>query len=370
MKYSDIVRYELERARKGQNLGIPHRFERLSKYVPSWQKGTYYLIGAESGVGKSAFFVDAIESMLDWYIKNKNNTDIKLDLNIFSFEIKIKDILAKLICKRIYEEHKILLDINMVYEKGTANVLPDEIRKIIDKYLDYFDEIQDYLTIYDTPINPTGIYKIIKTKALKNGKEDKSTEGRTIYTPNNPNLFTMWGVDHVVKAAGENNNGVYLEGKSKIDKLSEYAVICRNTYDHSFIFLQQLNRQLGSSQRTAKLTGKVDGEEIKIQSDDFKETGNTYEDADIVFGLFSPYKYKLSSYLSYDINQLGNRFRSLQVVKCRDGESDFAVPLKYIGEIGNLTELPNVPNDTVYREIKAIKKYDNSALVKQLKLNI
>lgn len=370
MKYSDIVRHELERARKGQNLGIPHRFERLSKYVPSWQKGTYYLIGAESGVGKSAFFIDAIESILDWYIENKNNTDIKIDLNVFSFEVKLKDILAKLICKRIYKDYKILLDINMVYEKGTANILPNEIRSIIDKYLDYFDEIQDWLTIYDTPINPTGVYKIIKSKALKNGKEDKSEEGKTIYIPNNPNLFRMWGVDHVVKSAGENNNGVYLEGKAKIDKLSEYAVICRNIYDDSFMFLQQFNRQLGAAQRVAKLNTKVDAEEIKIQSDDFKETGNTYEDADIVFGLFSPYKYKLSNYLGWDIDQLRNRIRILQVLKYRDGDSDFAVPLKYIGENGNLTELPTVPSNQVYSEIAAIKKYDNSAFVQQLKINM
>lgn len=367
IKYSEIFNHELEKAHRGDNLGVPHKFNRLSNYVPSIQKSTYYLIGAESGVGKTSFADDLfIDTILEWYLENKNETNLKIDINVFSFEIKLKDKLAKLAAKKIYKDKKILLDINQIYEKGAVNRLDTETRNLIKQYIGYFDEIQDYLTIYDTPINPTGIKKIITEKAKANGTVDKIQDGIEKYTPNNENMLRIWMLDHVSKTKSENNGGIFLEGKSKIDKVSQDFVYARNLYGDTFVVIQQLNRSLGSAQRMAKLNTKVDPEDIKVQQDDFKDSGNTYEDSDIVFGLFSPYKYDLRNYLKYDMSSCNKRFRSLQVLKYRDGDSDLCLPCLYIGEIGLFRELDNTPNVNVYDYIKSINKFDNKkALQKQ-----
>ena len=51
----NIVKKSVDAGRAGLNQGLPHGFDRLMEFVPDIQKSCYYLVGAESSVGKSAF---------------------------------------------------------------------------------------------------------------------------------------------------------------------------------------------------------------------------------------------------------------------------------------------------------------------------
>ena len=53
--YKDVLRSNIDNGRLGLNKGLPHGFNRLVEFLPGIQQSTYYLIGAESSVGKSAF---------------------------------------------------------------------------------------------------------------------------------------------------------------------------------------------------------------------------------------------------------------------------------------------------------------------------
>lgn len=375
MKYSEIYNEELKKGNLGDNEGIPHRFQRLRTYLPSIQKGAYYLVCGESGSGKTSFADDVfIDNILEWYLENKENTNIKPDLNIFSFEIKIKDKLAKLAARKIYKETGILLDINLIYQRGAVNRIPDEIRKLCSKYLGYFDEIQDYLTIYNKAMNPTGMHKLVQKKALQYGEEEKiGEEGQVNYINKSPNTHVIWMLDHFDKVRGENSKEGFLDSKGKIDKYSEYCVQDKNLYDHTFVNLQQINRELASTQRQASINVKIDRSKIRLQTNDLKGTGNPVEDADFVIGIFNPFKYDIEIYDGYRILgsdallPLRNRFRSLQLLKGRDGDSDLNCPATYIGEIGRFLELPNPATDKIYKDISLIKKYDNSKYLEDLK---
>lgn len=372
MRYSQIYKEELEKGDKGDNQGIPHRFERLRNYIPSIQKGTYYLICGESGSGKTSFATDVfIESVLEWYLENKDKTDIIPDINFFSFEIKIKDVLAKLAARKIYKEHKILLDINLIYQRGFINSVPDEIRKLCKDAIGYFDEIQDLLTIYNNSMNPTGIHMLVNKKALYYGKETRN-EGIVTYQNNKPNVHVSWITDHLGKIKKEHTKDVYLDDKGSIDKYSQYCVDDKNLYDHTFINLQQINREIATTQRQASLNSKIDRSKIRLQNNDLKGTGNPVEDCDFNIGIFSPFKYEIEDYDGYKIigsdNELPlrNRFRSLQILKGRDGDSDVNCPAFYLGEIGRFYELPKNPDFNVYKQANDKKKYNNSEYIKML----
>lgn len=67
--------------------------------------------------------------------------------------------------------------------------------------------------------------------------------------------------------------------------------------------------------------------------------------ANVVLGLFSPYRFGLSEYLGYDITKLKDNIRFLEVIVNRDGEMGGILPLYFDGAVCYFKELPS-PTDT------------------------
>ena len=82
----DRVINKINRGQQGLNKGLPMGFERLVQFIPGIQQGTYYLIGGETGSGKTAFTDDAfLYNPYDWY--KASDTGIKLKVFYWSLEI-------------------------------------------------------------------------------------------------------------------------------------------------------------------------------------------------------------------------------------------------------------------------------------------
>jgi hypothetical protein len=73
---------------------------------------------------------------------------------------------------------------------------------------------------------------------------------------------------------------------------------------------------------------------------DVKDTGNPCQDSNVVISIFNPHREKLASYRGYDIGQLESNFRSITVLKDRDGEADVEIGCAFYGSIGMFVELP------------------------------
>lgn len=97
---------------------------------------------------------------------------------------------------------------------------------------------------------------------------------------------------------------------------------------------------------------------MEPQLSDFKESGNTQEDANVVLALFSPQRYEIPRFRDYDIVKMRNRFRSLSILKNRDGEADKVLGMEFIGEVGTFNELPKglEMTETDYNRIQQIKR--------------
>jgi replicative DNA helicase len=348
------LRKQIERGMSGLNTGIPHGFNKLREFIPNVQQSTYYLVGGELGTGKSAFTNDMfVYNPLDWYLDNKNETDIRLKIPYYSFEVPKRDMTVKYAARRIFKKTGILLDINYILSRGKYRCSDEHFKMVMDE-MGVLEEIEDILIVNDLPKNPTAIWNDLLKLAYENGTGIKKEGGNYLfqegvdYKPTNPNLYVLPVVDHI----GLTKNERGFTKKQVIDKLSEYMIILRNKCGFSPVLVQQLSRSLSSADRF-----KLD--KVEPQLSDFKESGCTQEDCNVALTLFSPSRYEIPDFRGYNTAILKDRFRSLNVLKNRDGEADKSLGLVFIGEVGVFKELPK-PTEMTTAHYESVMKIHKS----------
>ncbi len=258
MSLFDKALRNIDQGRAGGNEGLPMGFSRLVQYVPNIQQGTYYLIGAGTGVGKTAFTDQAfMYEPFDYLMNLGEETDIELDIDYFSFEIDSTVKITKGISRRLYQKYGLIADVNYILSKG-RNRISDEVYKQTLAERVYFEELEKRLTIFDIPENPTGINKYLRSKAAAHGKEHFKTvdtvgdDGQPLkkqvfshYVPNNPKRYHIAVLDHASLTKGEKG----MTTKDTIDRLSQYFIGCRNNYGLIPVMVQQLSFDNLSSDR-------------------------------------------------------------------------------------------------------------------------
>lgn len=199
---------------------------------------------------------------------------------------------------------------------------------LVIKATPWLKEISKKVTIYDKALSPNGIYATCKEWLKNFGEFRQIDEHREEYYDNNPDMYKVVAIDHMGLISGQGTK------KERIDLTVDYMIHFRNKCDITGIFIQQLNRNAKSMDR------KTNGYEL-IQLDDFKDTSGTTDGSEVVLALYFPYREKIARCEGYPIqNVLKKRFRLLQVLKNRYGESDFNKGLVFYGEIGMFKELP------------------------------
>ena len=349
----DNVQKKIDEGIVGENVGLDMRLGRLIDYVPNLQQETMYLIGGESGSGKSAF---AYNHLLyfpyeDW-LKNHSET-CNFKAFVWSLEMSKEIITTKAICRQIWLENKILVDVNYVLSRG-KNRISSEIYNLVKTKRAYFEKFEEHVEIFSAE-NPTGIWNTMLNYMETTGKiytKPVETKTGTIqvfdkYVPYK-NQYVLLIVDHISLLRKERG----MNKKEVIDKMTEYAIELRDKFKITPIFVQQLNRNLSSTDRM-----KMDKMDPMLS--DFAESSDTQHAANFIFSLFSPYRYDLKNYRGFNIDALGDRYRSLGVLKTRDGEANFLMGLGFLGETGLFKELPKASEMKAldYEQIINIKKY-------------
>lgn len=326
---------QVEDGIEGKSKWIPIGYDKLGSHIGIGQK-IYTLIGGNSGTGKTGFTdCTYVLNPYKWYKENKDNTDIKFKIIYRSMERSKSFKLGKWVCSKLYEDYRIMLDVPTIFGWGSKkNHIPQEVYEKIKGCRDYFEEMLDVVEIIDGSENPTGVRNHLIKYALENGKLIEKSEFVKEYKPTNPNLITTVVIDHIGKLKNERG----YSKKERIDKMSEYLGEVRDRYGLSPIVVSQFNRNLSDSQRAKN-------KELTPDPDDFKDTGNLYEDCDVALALFNPYKLKEYEHMGYDIkkfvnNKGYNRFRSITALKNTYGIDDFRVGFAFIGENGLFGELP------------------------------
>ena len=337
----------------GRNSGLASGLKKLDACTNSIQKESIDVWGGRPKSNKTTI-VDYRYILSVYYPGIQNVKWI-----YFSYEISIDQKIAKFVAYFMRLKHGIRCSASYILSKGTDR-LSKEHKKMVDDI--YQNEITELFGVFDEHgrqttkgliefieqrENPTGIRNYLLGYAKQTGTfiEEKYTilvEGRKVpktkvigYTSTDNDLHTIIVLDHVGKVPTERG----FSKKENIDKLSEYAVELRNYCKWTFVFVSQFNRGLGSIDRQ-----KFSGNDLEPTIEDFKDTGNLAEDANLVFVIFNPTEYNHLAgelYNDFNLSILGKRFRFIKLLLSRDTDSNLGFGVVVNGGNGDVKELPN-----------------------------
>ena len=328
----DQLKQEVQLGLDGRNGGIPMGFDRLNRYI-GIRKSMYFLVGGLTGSGKTSFIDDAfVLNPFDWYI-NQTNPGVKLRIIYRSMERSRTYKFAKWISRRIFLDHGLIIPVSKLL--GWNEKMTKDEHDLFLMYEDYMGRMDDIITIIDGPENAVGIAKELKAHALENGRIEQVDEYNKRYFPNNENEVTIVVIDHIglLKTTKDQTTK-----KQAIDKMSDELRYARDFYGYTPVVVSQFNRDISNPIR-------IKNGDVEPQLEDFAESSQTQNDADVVLALFDPMRYKVADASGYDLDKLKDQlgakyFRSLRLIKNSYGEDDVRVGLGFMGQIGMFKELP------------------------------
>jgi hypothetical protein len=339
------LRQEVQAGLDGRNGGIPMGFNRLNRYV-GIRKSMYFLVGGLTGSGKTSFVDDAfVLNPFDWYIKQQN-PKLKLRIIYRSMERSRTYKLAKWVARKIFLDHGRVIPVPKLLG-WTEKMTPDE-HDLFLMYEDYMGKMEDVITIIDGAENAVGIAKELKEHALQNGRIEKIDEFNKRYFPNDENEITIVVLDHIglLKTTKDQTTK-----KAAIDKMSDELRYARDFYGYTPVVVSQFNRDISNVQRLKK-------GDVEPQLEDFAESSQTQNDADVVLALFDPMRYKVEDPSGYNLSKLKDEFgakyfRSLRLIKNSYGEDDVRIGLGFMGQVGMFKELKkkNDMTDSDYESV-------------------
>ena len=317
----------------GKYSGLNNGFDRINNYVFGIQKKTYYLIEGNSGVGKSTF----LDFILLNAIQDAKNKNIPIKVFYYSFEIDKLSKMCNWLTSTIHNKYDIVISPEKIKGLGNNRLSQEEYR-IIQKELPDIEKLFSEIKFIFQSSNPTGIYNELYNYAANNGEiiyenyttstgEEKKRMSSYIPKEDEYRIVVMDHLYHLHKERGYST-------KEVIDKMSEYAVFLRNMFGYSFIFVQQFNQSLSSTERL-----KFKGADLSPQQSDFRDSTNPYNDADIVLGLMNPYKLDMNTCMGYDVRKLGQSFIQLKIIKNRLSKDNIGIGLYFNPSAGSFVEL-------------------------------
>ena len=360
------ARIEQRRQRliEGKVNSIPSPFVKFSNDFIGWEQGVYYLISSFTKGGKSQLVSYLLfEAIMFLYENLKAGKNIDLDIKILWFPLEETE--DKIILRFMswllnrMTNYKMRYSPRDLQSSKNDKILPQEVLDFMNKK--EFTDIVDFFeskVIFSNEKNPTGIWKAVKNYCEDNGTvyrkevpiKDESGNPHMVqafdkYVPNNPSQYVFALVDTV--------NLIDLERgfnkKQSIDKMSEYAISLRNRYNVSPIFIQQQNADNES-------IDSIKYHRTRPTTAGLGDSKYTSHDANVVLGIFSPFRFGLKEYLGYPIDKLKDHYRTLEILVNREGEVGGIVSLFFDGATCNWFELPSA-KDTV--ELNKVYAYLN-----------
>lgn len=351
-KVLNNLRLRRERVLNGLYNCIPLPFTRFRNVFPGIEESKFIVITANQKVGKSKFcdYLFIYEPL--FFILE--HPEIRLKVLYFTLEMSPEEKYNEFLCHLLYRLDGIHLSPTDLKSTDKDHPIDENILKLFEteryqKYIKKFEETVEYI---EDPRNPTGINKYCRDYALNHGhlnykmgkRRDPTTDewidGKVIdadnpYTSDDPEERRIIIIDNASNLSLESG----LKKMETIDKMSKYGITLRNQLKYIFVLIQH-QAQAQEGIENLKLN------RIQPSSDGLADCKTTTRDANMVIGLYSPFKYGLKECEGYDITKFKNRIRFMHIIEDRDyGAGGQICPLYFDGAVSVFKELPR-PEDT------------------------
>lgn len=360
MKKSAVSRYRERRQRllDGKFNCIPLPWKRFRRVFPGIEQKRYIVVTANQKVGKSKF-VDNL-FVYEVLFFTMEHPEVRVKIFYFSLEMDAASKEDEFNCYLLYRLSNIVISPTEL--RSTDHPVDEKILDLLEseEYQKYITAFKNLVTFIETERNPTGINKYCRAYAEEHGhynyvtvKGKNSVTGEPedirILDPDEP--WTADDPEEIKIAILDNASNLQTEqGLNKmqtIEKMSKYFITLRNQMNWVTVLIQH-QAQAQEGIENFKLN------KIKPSSDGLADCKTTTRDANMVIGLYSPFKYEIENYEHYDIRKFRNYIRFMEIIEDRDyGASGNICPLFFNGASSAFFELPRYDESAKLNEIYA-----------------
>lgn len=295
-----------------------------------------------------------------------NNLNIRLKIFYFTLEMSKEEKMLSAFSNILYVKEGVRIAPKDLRSTKADKVLSIENLELIVKYKPYFDKIEEIVEFIDDIRNPFGIYDFMREYAKNNGVQHKKTitfinnktnesydkEVDDYYEPHDPDEYVICLIDHISLITTDSENGQKMSLRDSMVKLSsDYLIKIRNKYNYIPVVIQQ---QAAAQESLDNFKAN----KLKPSLDGLGDSKLTQRDANVIFGLFSPFRHEIKEYMGYDTTFFKDNIRFLEIIGGREGGGGTVCPLYFDGAVNYFKELP-LPDDIdklshVYNFIKKI----------------
>lgn len=328
---------QIEENRRKEWVGIPFEMGPMDNVVPYIEKKRYILLFGASGVGKSRF--GKKKFLIDPYNFSKS-TGYKIKIIWFSLEEPKHDIMTQIISYFYYKKYGERHAKEFFSRDKPSDEVMQRVMGLEEEFL-HFSEIVD---IVDNISNPTGLMKYVESYFDATGKKVQLSTYKHEYR-SNAGEHVLIGTDTL--------NALHEEsGQNKFQTIFNYSLkYCKKRfvdyYGATAINFQQQDKSTEQAEFTMK-GGKIEYKTLPNRSG-LAECKQTFNDADLVFSLYSPHLYGIARYpfdgdKFYNINMWQDNFRVLNAQKNRHGISAVETAMHFDGAVCDMGPLPPAQN--------------------------
>lgn len=324
---------------QGHINSIPMPFNGTRKAFSGIFPGALVCVTAETSVGKTSLAKYLyLFSVADYILDDPAFTSFKykciwfgLEESEEEFDISILQYAISKYFNKHCTQDELLSRIEPISEEVIAMIKSDHVQN-------YFDTVKSFTKFDDQTGHATGIYKTCQEYSKEIGvhhyKEKQIGAGKVInvyshYTQNDPNTIVAVVIDNVnILELEKNELGMSLDLSGCIDRLVNTYMRKQVTKHWKWHVCCVQQQQMAAGDLNHYKAGKLEPEPQKL-GDNIK-VARSYQ---VILGLFSPYKHKMTNYYKYPIS-VSERvdgfeecFRTIHICKNRFGRTGVAEPL-------------------------------------------
>jgi hypothetical protein len=324
--------------------GIPIPLEKLSKYINYVEKGKIVSIGGRPSSGKTSLmdFIYFI-NVFKWWRELENVNKPPLKMIYFNMRSSQKIKMQKWLCLYMKLKYGMVVDIPTLNNNiGKLYELDEETKENIMDSSDFFDDLEEILTMVNGKQTPSSI--ISKIKDYMHTIGDINEAGQYELDEDHLGQNTLIYIDNVEYLLSETDGFQNMTGDGLKRKLVKEIDELREIYKINFFII------VPSKPSNSRL--------VRDSEPSYKDLNYFTDISDVGLVVYNPYTENNSKYLNYPVDELvirgKNRFRTITVVKNNYGADNITVGAFFLGECGYFAEAPHPTNEEEFEEKKRI----------------